>query len=600
MARFAGFTGPSYTSLSPAVALERTGNFYCEAVEVSATGKTDLALYSRPGSAAFAAPPSFVAQPVRAQSQYDGNGVPTGAVFGVSGNQFWQLAPDGSQSVWGEVEDDGSPAQIVQNAATVGQVAVSSAGHLYVLSGGVFAEIANDGVNFFGSRGIAFIDGYLVVLSLTANQQQFQISALNEMRQIDLPNGAGKSWNGANVAILEGQADPIAAVAVTVEYIYFLGKRRGEIWYNTGNALFPFAIESGAFIEMGTNAPASVCQAQGVVFWLGQDARGANTAQRIDGLAAVRISTHAVEAAWAQYSTTDDCICYPITWNGHSLIRYIFPTADKGWEYDLTETAKLGEPVWTEIYFTDLNGNQHAPFERAHCYAFGKHLIGSGGADGCPGAIYAIDGATYADAVGSPYGQIVNPAGTASLITEVGPSDVGLFVNDFASLPATYPFYLQLGGQELCLCTAGIAIGSTLTVKRGQGGTAAETWAVNATVQSVTLAGFPLTRDRIVRLPYNGNRRMFLDRLEFLIQAGVGIAYGQGSDPVLLVRISRDGGNTWGREIRIPMGKGGQYLERVIANRLGSYRDGAIWIRITDPVFVAIAGAEYYAREGAS
>jgi hypothetical protein len=48
------------------------------------------------------------------------------------------------------------------------------------------------------------------------------------------------------------------------------------------------------------------------------------------------------------------------------------------------------------------------------------------------------------------------------------------------------------------------------------------------------------------------------------------------------------------------MGKGGQYLERVIANRLGSYRDGAIWIRITDPVFVAIAGAEYYAREGSS
>jgi hypothetical protein len=103
-----------------------------------------------------------------------------------------------------------------------------------------------------------------------------------------------------------------------------------------------------------------------------------------------------------------------------------------------------------------------------------------------------------------------------------------------------------------------------------------------------------------VRLPYNGGLRQFLDRLEFLIEAGVGLDDGQGSDPQMILRISRDGGNTWGPEKAISMGVGGAYDTRAIASLLGSYRDGALWVRITDPVFAALIGAEHYMRAGVS
>lgn len=596
--RFQGFTGPSYQSLSKAAALERTVNYYQESPEIAGEQKQGPYLYPRAGSKPFSANPSTIPQAVRGMIEFDGNGVLDGAVLGVSGNTFWQIAPDGTVTNWGTVADDGLPVQIVANAASVGQIAVASAGHLYVLASGVFAEVPiND--DFFGARGLAFIDGYFAVLSDTLNHQQFQICSLNN----------GRLWNAADVAILLGQADPLRAMIANQEYLVFLGARRGQLWYNTGNNGFPFAIESGAFIEVGTNAPASLVQSDTTVFWIGQDARGANVAMRLQGLQSRRISTHAVEAAWSAYPTTSDCICCPLTWNGHSLIRYIFPTADAGWEYDITESARVGYEAWTEISFTDANGNSHAPFERAHCYAFGKHLIGSGGADGSPGAVYEIDGATYEDAVGSNLSNLTDSTTTAQMTVGINDADLVIPSVNFSPAVPAAPFYFTAGGGfptgELMLCAATAInpvnpIQATLTVLRGLSGTTAQTWGNGTALQIVVVGGYTLTRDRIVRLPYNGGLRQFLDRIEWLIQAGVGIDSGQGSDPQMIIRISRDGGNNWGPEISVSMGVGGAYQTRAIANRLGSYRDGAIWVRITDPVFAALIGAEHYIRQGGS
>lgn len=606
MARFAGFTGPAYQSESQTAALERTVNYYQESPEVPNEQKPGPWLYPRAGSKQFGPVPAVVPLGVREMIEFDGNGVLDGAVFGVSGSRFWQLGADGTQTDLGAVIDDGLPAIIEANAASVGQVAVASGGRLYVLNDGIFAEIPI-GDDFFGARGLAFMDGYFAVLSDVANHQQFQICSLNN----------GLSWNGADIGLLLGQADPLQALVANQEYFLFLGSRRGQLWYNTGNAGFPFAIESGAFIEVGTNAPASAIQADSTLFWIGQDARGANVAMRLQGLRSQRISTHAVEFAWSNkdpdkgkvYPTTADCICYAITWNGHQLVRYIFPTADAGWEYDITESARVGYDVWEEISFTDGNGGTHAPLERAHCYAFGLHLIGSGGADGAPGAIYQIDASTYADAVGSPSGRLVDRVESGQILGDLSAVAVSIFDAQITSVPAypAPPFYFLFGegtgSPELVLCTALSPLPfsqATLTIQRAQGGTIAQAWATNTPFQLVSSAGFPLTRDRIVRLPWNGGLRQFLDRLEFFVQPGVGLDSGQGADPVMLIRISRDGGRTWGAERQIRLGAGGQYGLRAIANRLGSYRDGALWVRITDPVFAALIGADHYIRAGVS
>ena len=80
---------------------------------------------------------------------------------------------------------------------------------------------------------------------------------------------------------------------------------------------------------------------------------------------------------------------------------------------------------------------------------------------------------------------------------------------------------------------------------------------------------------------------VFLD-----FETGVGTITGQGSDPVAMIRVSRDGGRTFGNERRESLGKIGEYSSRVVMRRLGMARDFVIEIVVTDPVkFVLASGS---------
>lgn len=77
------------------------------------------------------------------------------------------------------------------------------------------------------------------------------------------------------------------------------------------------------------------------------------------------------------------------------------------------------------------------------------------------------------------------------------------------------------------------------------------------------------------------------------MEAGVGLQTGQGSDPQMMMQISRDGGHTWGAELWRSIGKAGQYRARAKWNRIGAARDFVFRFRVTDPVktvFVAAWG----------
>lgn len=121
--------------------------------------------------------------------------------------------------------------------------------------------------------------------------------------------------------------------------------------------------------------------------------------------------------------------------------------------------------------------------------------------------------------------------------------------------------------------------------------------AVSPPVPPVT-ATYPLRRLRRFMLPFNGNLRNFIKRLEFICQAGVGLTAGapaspvQGSDPQMMVRISRDGGSTWDPEVWLPFGKLGDYTARAVLRSPGSYRDGVIEVTVSDPVFATLIAVD--------
>jgi hypothetical protein len=87
-------------------------------------------------------------------------------------------------------------------------------------------------------------------------------------------------------------------------------------------------------------------------------------------------------------------------------------------------------------------------------------------------------------------------------------------------------------------------------------------------------------------------KRLPVDRLQLLMDTGVGLAgVGQGSDPQIMLRVSGDGGRTWGSERRAGFGRIGDFKRRVFWTRLGASENLAIEVTCSDPVPKRISAA---------
>lgn len=85
-----------------------------------------------------------------------------------------------------------------------------------------------------------------------------------------------------------------------------------------------------------------------------------------------------------------------------------------------------------------------------------------------------------------------------------------------------------------------------------------------------------------------------IDELFLDMETGVGLNAGQGSNPQLMLEVSKDGGRTYGNQRFLAFGKQGEYqAPRAVARRVANGRDLVLRVSLTDPVkFVVI-------REGA-
>jgi hypothetical protein len=85
------------------------------------------------------------------------------------------------------------------------------------------------------------------------------------------------------------------------------------------------------------------------------------------------------------------------------------------------------------------------------------------------------------------------------------------------------------------------------------------------------------------------------------IEAGVGLETGQGSDPQVMLRYSKDGGHTWSaRQLWRTMGAAGAYNTRMRWLNLGNAREWVFEITISDPVTRAVIAAHADITVGAA
>lgn len=123
------------------------------------------------------------------------------------------------------------------------------------------------------------------------------------------------------------------------------------------------------------------------------------------------------------------------------------------------------------------------------------------------------------------------------------------------------------------------AFGKHLIVERTTG----KVW--NMTIASaLEISGVGIRRLRRAPAFTREHKRIPIDQFELLMDVGLGLQAGQGSDPQVMLRVSQDGGITWGNERRASTGKVGKFGKRVYWTRLGAPPDCALEISYSEPI----------------
>lgn len=99
---------------------------------------------------------------------------------------------------------------------------------------------------------------------------------------------------------------------------------------------------------------------------------------------------------------------------------------------------------------------------------------------------------------------------------------------------------------------------------------------------------------------FNQKMKLRLSRIEMGFEPTAQVHIGQGYKPVAALRVSKDGGHSFGTTTFSLLGKVGEYLTRCIWRQLGSGRDLVPEITITEPIKKVITECTLITEDGLS
>jgi hypothetical protein len=342
----------------------------------------------------------------------------------------------------------------------------------------------------------------------------------------------GTSVDPLDFASAEGSPDGLVGLIVDHREAWLFGTDSVEVWYDSGAADFPLQRIQGAFNEIGCVAAFSIAKLDNGLFWLGTDARGQGIVYRANGYTGVRVSTHAIEYAIAQYGNISDAVAYTYQQEGHAFYVLTFPSANATWVYDVATQAWHERAGWNTALgqFTRHRSN-------CQCNFGGNIIVG----DYENGNIYTLSLSVYADNGG-----------------------IQKWLRSWRALPTGQNNLKRTAQHSLQLdCESGVGLSGSM----------------------ISEAIYLLTEDDQYLITESG---------DYLVSEEV-TPITQGSDPEVMLRFSDDGGHTWSNEHLSKMGKIGEYYRRVFWRRLGmtlKLRDRVYEVSGTDPVKAVIVGAE--------
>lgn len=345
--KFPLFANGSYRSLSPTADNEQTMNLYPEKME-SEGAITKAVLYPTPGVSTFCE----VTEAVGGRGAFAMNG----RCFYVIGSKLVEVFTGRTYTIRGDVGNDGLPAALSSNGIGGQQLIITSADKLYCLDldTNVLTTVLTSGAFMCGMSYGFFQD-------FNATDSQFRISA-----EFD-----GLTWDALDFASRSIGPDPwLAMLVTTYGETWLMGEQSSEVWYNNGDADFPYAPDqSGGLIPYGIAAPWSLCEAADRVVWLATTKDGDLQVMAASGFTPKRISDLALEAALDEMSVVDDAEGETYRQKGHTFYKLTFPTENQTWVFDFETGAWHQRGTW----ISELNAyDEWRP--TWHAYAFRKHL----------------------------------------------------------------------------------------------------------------------------------------------------------------------------------------------------------------------------------
>jgi len=270
-------------------------------------------------------------------------------------------------------------------STSAGAVDMADNGQQVMLVDGTFAYIFTLATNAFdvvtdpdcpASTHVVFVDGYFVLN--VDGTGQYMITALYD----------GSSVDSLDFRTVEGSPDDLISILADHRELWNFGTATVEVHYNSGNADFPFEAVQGAYIEHGCAAAYAPAKLNNTVFWLSNDAAGQGVVYKAEGYQPVRVSTFALEAELATYSTLSDAIGTSYMLDGSRIYQLSFPTEGKTWCYD-----SLTDLWFQRAYRNTTSGAFEQHKAQKYTFCFGKSLA----LDRSTGTVWEMSSTVYTD-----------------------------------------------------------------------------------------------------------------------------------------------------------------------------------------------------------
>lgn len=299
-------------------------------------------------------------------------------LYGVCGSRFLVISDRWEVTQLGILKTAGQKkVSIVDNGFDILVVDGSPFGYVVNLDSHEFTTIGED-ENFFGGTSVDYLDTFFVVAKPDSN---IFYKSLSNSVEFDLLDLAAKT----------GRNDKLAGIKTSHREIWLIGRSTTEVWYNSGQALFPFQIVEGAFLETGCCAPDSIANHGNSLLWLSRDDKGQALVALSKGYHISRVSNRAIENEFSKFSKINDAVGLCYQFKGHLFYALTFPSADKTWVYDLIEEE------WHEEVWSDFNGKEWRFRPSVVAFAYNRLVVG----DRENGMLYFLDEENRIE-IGSP------------------------------------------------------------------------------------------------------------------------------------------------------------------------------------------------------